>query len=361
MRAGTSSITVSWAPAAGAVSGYTAYASPGEGSCTTTSASDTSCVIGANTNKTVLPVPSGGAITLLDAQGNPATTVLVTRQGTYALDATTGVITFVPVTGFRGTATAVKYRITDLIGTVVDGTYTAVVTGGGETPGPAPSTGSVTVRVSKLTVTREAPARATVPVVVSFSSPVRGRHTLVLWSTVSGKRVMLGTGRAVTTVASRRAVVTAKLNPLGRAMAARLGGYPVAAAVTTVPTGGGKTLRASSRTRLVLNSFAAARAVYFATASSAISAPQRRYLATVRSSLAGVRFITCVGHTDDRGSAAASRALGKRRARAVCAALAARSGIRTYVITRGETNPSASNKTPAGMARNRRVDITVRY
>ncbi|MFI5494865.1 fibronectin type III domain-containing protein [Actinoplanes sp. NPDC051859] len=315
-----------------------------------------------DTNKTTLPVPAGGGITLLDALNNPTTTVVIPQQGTYALDATTGAITFVPVTGFTGTATAVKYRITDSIGTIVDGTYTAVVTGGGgETPGPSPSTGSVTVKVSKLTVTRGLPAKATVPVAVSFSSAVRGRHTLVLWSTVSGKRVMLGTGRAVTTTASRSAVVTATLNPLGRAMAARLGGYPIAAAITTVPTGGGKTLRGSSRTQLVLNSFTAARPVYFATASSTISAPQRRYLGTLRSNLTGIRSITCVGHTDDRGSAAASRALGERRAREVCRTLAARTKIRTNVITKGEANPSGSNSTAAGMARNRRVDITIRY
>ncbi|MFI5496817.1 fibronectin type III domain-containing protein [Actinoplanes sp. NPDC051859] len=315
-----------------------------------------------DTNKTTLPVPAGGGITLLDANNNPATTVVIPQQGTYALDATTGAITFVPVTGFTGTATSVKYRITDSIGTMVDGTYTAVVTGGGgENPGPGPSTGSVTVKVSKLTVTRGVPAKATVPVAVSFSAAVRGRHTVVLWSTVSGKRVMLGTGRAVTTQASRSAVVTVTLNPLGRAMAARLGGYPIAAAITTVPTGGGKTLRGSSRTQLVLNSFTAARPVYFATASSTISAPQRRYLGTLRSNLTGIRSITCVGHTDDRGSAAASRALGQRRAREVCRTLAARAGIRTYVITKGEANPSGSNSTAAGMARNRRVDITIRY
>ncbi|MDQ2955681.1 MAG: fibronectin type III domain-containing protein [Actinomycetota bacterium] len=46
--AGTSSATVSWAPSStGTVTGYTVYAHPGPASCTTTSISATSCVIGA--------------------------------------------------------------------------------------------------------------------------------------------------------------------------------------------------------------------------------------------------------------------------------------------------------------------------
>jgi flagellar motor protein MotB len=45
----------------------------------------------------------------------------------------------------------------------------------------------------------------------------------------------------------------------------------------------------------------------------------------------------------------------------VCRDLTARLKIRTSVVTRGETHPSGSNRTAAGMARNRRVDITIHY
>ncbi|WP_203843768.1 fibronectin type III domain-containing protein [Winogradskya humida] len=316
---------------------------------------------GSDSQNTTIPVPANGLITLLDRDGMPAATVTV-AQGTYALDATTGKITFVPVTGFVGRATSVSYRITDAVGSVVNGSYTATVTaGGGDNPGPAPSTGSAKVIVPKLAVTRGLPSRATLPAVVSFTGATKARNTAVLWSTVSGKRVILGTGRASMTAASRRAAVTIVLNPLGRALAATPGGYPVAVAMTTVPAAGGRTLRASSRTRLVLNQFTVPRAVYFATGSASITAAQNRYLAALRTKLTGVRILTCVGHTDDRGNKAASLRLGKRRAQQVCRDLTARLGIRTNVLTQGETNPSGNNSTSTGKARNRRVDITIHY
>jgi outer membrane protein OmpA-like peptidoglycan-associated protein len=280
----------------------------------------------------------------------------------YALDATTGAITFVPVKGFVGRATPVAYRITDTVGSVVVGSFTATVTGGGgNNPGPPASTGSARVLIGKLVVTRGVPARATLPAVVGFTRVTKARNTAIVWSTVSGKRVILGTGRASMAVGSRRAAVTVVLNPLGRAMAATPGGYPVAVAMTTVPATGGRTLRASSRTRLVLSQFTVPRAVFFASGSATVTPAQDRYLAGLRAKLSGARLITCVGHTDDRGNKAASLKLGERRALQVCRDLTARLKIRTSVVTRGETHPSGSNRTPAGMARNRRVDITIHY
>ncbi|MET0493532.1 MAG: OmpA family protein [Actinoplanes sp.] len=316
---------------------------------------------GGGTQNTTIPLPTNGFITLLDAEGMPVTTVTV-AQGTYALDAVTGAITFVAVAGFVGKAAPVAYRISDAVGSVVTGSYTATVTsGGGDDPGPSPSTGSAKVVVTKLVVTRGRPARATLPVIVAFDAVTKAHNTAVLWSTVSGRRVTLGTGRATMTVASRRAAVTIVLNPLGRALAATPGGYPIAVAMTTVPTTGGRTLRASSRTRLVLNQFTVPRAVFFASGSATVTPAQRRYLATLRTKLAGVRTATCVGHTDDRGNRAAGLRLGRTRAQQVCHTLTTRLTIRTSIETRGEANPTGSNKTPAGMARNRRVDITIRY
>jgi titin len=321
---------------------------------------------GTDTQNTILPVPANGLITLLDGEGMPAVTVTV-PQGTYALDAATGAITFVPVAGLAGKAAPVAYRITDSVGSVVTGSYTATVTGSGgdpapaPVPGPRPSTGSAKVVVARLAVTRGVPARATLPAIVSFTTVTRARNTAVLWSTMSGRRVVLGTGRATMRVAGRRAAVTIVLNPLGRALAATPGGYPVAVAVTTVPVNGGRTLRASSRTRLVLHQFTVPRSVYFSSGSAAITGAQSRYLTALRTTLTGVRTVTCVGHTDDRGNKAASLRLGERRARAVCRGLTTGPAVRTSIVTRGETNPSGSNSTSAGMARNRRVDITIHY
>ncbi|GAA2597070.1 hypothetical protein GCM10010435_90450 [Winogradskya consettensis] len=311
---------------------------------------------------TTLPVPKGGGITLLDSDGNPASTVTVPKQGTYAVDATTGIITFVPVTGFVGKATPVTYRITDSIGTMITGTYTAVVTefSAPNPGGPEPSTGSVKVVVPKLVVTSGQPKSATMTATATFTAAVKGRSTVKLWSTVSGKRVVLGTGTIKTTTAGKRVAVRVVLNPLGRALTARPGGYVVAVSITTVPDSG-KTLRASSRTNLVLSSFTAPRAVYFATASGSVSKAQTKYLTTMRAKLHGVKSVTCVGHTDDRGNKAASLALGRKRAKAVCSVLAARLHFRTVIVTKGDANPSATNKTKAGMARNRRADIIVNY
>ncbi|AGL19613.1 OmpA family protein [Actinoplanes sp. N902-109] len=317
---------------------------------------------GDETQTTTLPVPSGGSLTLLDAAGNPVTTVTVAGQGTYALDATTGTITFVPVAGFVGRATPVRYRLTDAVGSIVDGTYTAVVSEfSNENPdGPQPSTGSVKVIVPKLVVTRGAPSRATMTATATFTSAIKGRSTFLIWSTVSGKRVTLGRGTVVMTAASRRTAAIVTLNALGRSLSARPGGYPVAVAVTTVPSSG-RTLRASSRTSLVLSSFTAPQPVYFGTGSARVSRAQQRYLTAMRARLGGVATLTCTGHTDDRGSKAAGVALGRKRARQVCSTLKAGRTVRVVIVTRGESNPLASNKTKAGMARNRRVDIKLTY
>lgn len=73
-----------------------------------------------------VPIPVGGSVTLLDG-GDPVTSVTVTDEGTYALDAISGVITFTPAAGFTGTARAVDFRVTDSYGQSSDATFTAAV------------------------------------------------------------------------------------------------------------------------------------------------------------------------------------------------------------------------------------------
>lgn len=79
-----------------------------------------------------------------------------------------------------------------------------------------------------------------------------------------------------------------------------------------------------------------------------------------------IRVIRLVGHTDNRGSAGFNRRLGMQRARSVRRRLVfelnrIRPGlarrIRIITQTLGESRPAASNRTSAGQARNRRVEV----
>ena len=74
-----------------------------------------------------------------------------------------------------------------------------------------------------------------------------------------------------------------------------------------------------------------------------------------------LEVIIAVGHTDWIGTNAYNQKLGLRRAEAVKAYLISK-GIeknRVYTDSKGETQPIASNKTAAGRAQNRRVELEV--
>lgn len=73
-------------------------------------------------------------------------------------------------------------------------------------------------------------------------------------------------------------------------------------------------------------------------------------------------IVHVVGHTDSRGSAAHNQKLSERRARVVASYLVKRGVNPARIMTwgRGESEPIASNETPAGRARNRRVDIVIK-
>lgn len=72
--------------------------------------------------------------------------------------------------------------------------------------------------------------------------------------------------------------------------------------------------------------------------------------------------IEVIGHTDNTGSAAHNMDLSQRRAGAVAGVLIG-AGIqpaRIQTIGKGESQPIATNMTPEGRARNRRVEIIIR-
>lgn len=102
----------------------------------------------------------------------------------------------------------------------------------------------------------------------------------------------------------------------------------------------------------------------FAVDSAAVRPDLRRDLNTVASSL--LKYpnsrIEVIGHTDNTGSAAYNQDLSQRRAVAV-ASILRESGVpgnRIAAFGRGEDQPIASNLTPEGRAKNRRVEIIIR-
>ncbi len=71
--------------------------------------------------------------------------------------------------------------------------------------------------------------------------------------------------------------------------------------------------------------------------------------------------ITVEGHTDADGSDAHNLSLSQRRAQAVATQLVANGVPSQYIVSQGmgESNPVADNRSPAGKARNRRVELVI--
>lgn len=129
-------------------------------------------------------------------------------------------------------------------------------------------------------------------------------------------------------------------------------------------TATGKNLTANARVGLLPRSTSASLATdkLFRGRSNRVSSAGRRLVARVARNLLLAVKVRCDGHTDKTGSARADRALGLRRAKAVCAALR-KAGVRASLSSRtyGASRPKASNARARGRALNRRVELQVRY
>ena len=101
------------------------------------------------------------------------------------------------------------------------------------------------------------------------------------------------------------------------------------------------------------------RGVNFVTGSAELTPASRTTLDRIAAILADAGDLRAQvqGHTDNQGDAAANQALSARRAQAVVAYLAGKGIARNRLVPRGfgETRPVASNNTPDGRAKNRRV------
>lgn len=103
--------------------------------------------------------------------------------------------------------------------------------------------------------------------------------------------------------------------------------------------------------------------ILFATDSFAVRADLQRDLRTVASNLMAYpdTNVQVIGHTDNVGEALYNLELSQRRAASV-AGILIDSGVASYRIStigRGEDQPVASNLTPEGRAKNRRVEIII--
>jgi CshA-type fibril repeat protein len=311
---------------------------------------------GPGTGTGTLPIPHGGTITLLDGAGLPATVVTV-PQGTYTLDAVTGTISFVPIAGFVGTATPVSYRITDAIGTVITGSYTASVTAPAP---PGPPAGKPTVKLpARIVASTGSHGSASLPCLISRGAIAR--CTVTVTAVVSRRAVVVGRGAVTTTSRQSLRKVTVKiaLSALGRSLTARPGGGRFTFTAVVLQRGRSGSNVARGTTSVVAKTFRLARSIRFGTDAHAVGKSDASYLRGVRSKLTGTRAITCVGHADSRGGSRAALTLGARRAKAACAILASGRRFTVHIVSRGDRAPIGRNNTAAGRARNRRVDITI--
>lgn len=313
-------------------------------------------------NHVALPVPAGGSITLLDDAGNPTTSVVIPGEGTYLLDGATGVISFVPVAGFAGTARAVSYRLADGVGSSVAGVYTAIVTRAASAPPADPPIPPGAGRPGITPVSRVVARRGRATVTCTLAGAAIDRCATSLQARVSGRLVTVGRSRAARAAGSRKrhALRTqVRLDARGRALVARPGGVRLTARAAVTQRGLNARLIARRPLIVVAQRFTLPRAVRFASRSAVVRPADRRYLAAVRARLRGPRSVTCAGNTDRLGRD--NERLGRRRAVAVCRLLAGDLPVRQVVVTHADRRPRASNRTARGRALNRRTTITLGY
>jgi outer membrane protein OmpA-like peptidoglycan-associated protein len=178
-----------------------------------------------------------------------------------------------------------------------------------------------------------------------------------------GREVVVG--QVTVQAATGRASVAApvRLTAAGRRMLRVAGGgLPVTVAVDA-RVASGQVLRSVRRSVLTAPQRVLAPVVGpFVAGTARFDARIRADVRAAAALLRGARSVTCAGHTDSRGTDAFSRALGLRRAQAVCAALRdAGVRARTTAESAGEDRPRASNRTARGRALNRRVELTARF
>jgi outer membrane protein OmpA-like peptidoglycan-associated protein len=176
---------------------------------------------------------------------------------------------------------------------------------------------------------------------------------------VGGAQVGAG---AATFVGGRLGSVPVKLSTRGLRLVHRVGGVRLAYRATA-STAAHRTLKATGASRVLPLTVAAIPADgLFRPGLARLDSNGRRFVRSLAGQLAGAKRVICTGHTDSVGGAAANQRLGLARAAAICAQLR-RSGVTAIRTVRsaGERHPRTTNRTAAGRALNRRVELLVRY
>jgi CshA-type fibril repeat protein len=125
-----------------------------------------------------ISVPTGGTLMLLDANSQPVNTLTTTGQGEYDVNAISNVMTFTPVLPYVGTATPVKFRVTDSTARTGDAAYTPTVTAPAAPTPPALDTSGTATAVQT--------AHATVPSGGSITLLTGGLPTNTITSSGEG-------------------------------------------------------------------------------------------------------------------------------------------------------------------------------
>jgi outer membrane protein OmpA-like peptidoglycan-associated protein len=195
-----------------------------------------------------------------------------------------------------------------------------------------------------------------VPVVPRKTIIKAEKAPVVMTKPASEVGVVASEAKIPTTAVMTKPMVMTKPAPVVQAQ--RVAPAP-APRVTAIPRPAPTKVQTETTRRLTLSGSAT-----FKTGSSSLTRAGKAKLATLARTLKGpgtkVTRLLIEGHTDSVGAAAFNQVLSLKRANAVADYLSLQGLIRSSMETagRGESSPVASNKTKAGRAQNRRVEIT---
>jgi outer membrane protein OmpA-like peptidoglycan-associated protein len=240
-------------------------------------------------------------------------------------------------------------------------TYSFTVTATNDAGTSSPSDGSLAIEVDAVLVT-VSPTRLVVDTqktTVATCAISVGALTACAITVKSPNGVVMATGSATSESPVTRLPVTVTVNAKALTLADAPGG--VAGAVTAaVTTSVGNVLDAGAAVQFVRATVKVTLAgdVLFSSGSAKVSAVGKKEIVALGKEIKGAKLAECDGYTDNTGTKAANLALGLARAKAVCALLKPYVKA-TKVKSYGEADPVATNSTPAGRAKNRRVVIKV--